>query len=113
MPDFTAAWPDDADGGVFRNLAANEFDFSARHSVDYNVDFVSWPPATAALEWLRAHYGDISLYAPTEDMGGYVQFQVFGRLTYEGATSTQRRVSTAMAPFGGACESWGVMHNVA
>ncbi|RYE01192.1 MAG: ribonuclease E inhibitor RraB [Sphingobacteriales bacterium] len=113
MPHFSADWPDDADGGVFRNLAADSFDFSVPRSVDYNVDFESWPPAAAALDWLRGQYGEISVYGPTEDMDGYVQFQVLDRLTYEGVTSIQRRVSAAMEPFGGACESWGVMHNAA
>jgi len=45
MAEFTDDWPDDADGGVFRNLAANAFDFSKQYSVDYNVDFDSWPPS--------------------------------------------------------------------
>ena len=113
MPGITADWPDDADGGVFRNLAADGFDFSVPHSVDYNVDFGSWPPPAAALEWLRAQYGGLGLYPPGDDMGGYVEFKVLGPLTYEGVTSTQRRVSGAMEPFGGVCESWGVMHNAA
>lgn len=113
MAHFTADWPDDADGGVFRNLAADNFDFSAQHSVDYNVDFESWPPPAVALEWLQTHYGELGLCPPNEDMNGYVQFQILGRLTYEGVTSTQRRVSVAMEPFGGVCESWGVMHNAA
>jgi len=113
MPHISADWPDDADGGVFRNLAADNFDFSALHSVDYNVDFESWPPPAAALQWLQDQYGEIGLFSPTEDMNGYVEFQVLGRLTYEGVTSIQRRVSAAMEPFGGVCESWGVMHNAA
>ena len=113
MTQLNADWPDDADGGVFRNLAADDFDFSVQHVVDYNVDFEIWPPPAVALEWLHAHFGELELYAPSEDMGGYVQFQMLGRLTYEVVTSTQRRVSTAMAPFGGVCESWGVMHNAA
>jgi len=39
-----------------------------------------------------------------------VQFQVVGVVTYPGVTSIQRHVSAAMQPFGGMCESWGVMH---
>lgn len=111
MPSFTADWPDDADGGVFRNLASAGFDFSAQHSVDYNVDFEHWPPANAAIDWLREHFGNVQLHPPSGSMDGYVEFQIVGRLTYEGVTSTQRQVSTAMRPFGGACESWGVMHS--
>lgn len=111
MPSISADRQDDADGGVFRNLAADGFDFSVPHSVDYNVDFKSWPPPAAALEWLRTQFGELGLYPPDEDMGGYVEFKVVERLTYEGVTSTQRRVAVAMEPFGGICESWGVMHN--
>jgi hypothetical protein len=59
MRDFVADWPDDADGGVFRRLAAVGFDFSQDWSVDYNVDFESWPPAEAALELRGTAYGDL------------------------------------------------------
>jgi hypothetical protein len=110
MSSISADWPDDADGGVFRNLAAEGFDFSIHHTIDYNVDFDSWPPPAAALEWLRIQFGQLGLYPPDDDMDGYVEFRVVGRLTYEAVTSTQRRVSAAMEPFGGVCESWGVMH---
>jgi hypothetical protein len=113
MPDFNADWPDDADGGVFRNLASEGFDFSAPHSVDYNIDFESWPPPAAALEWLHAEFGELRIFPPDDEMNGYVEFKVVGPLTYEGVTSMQRRVSAAMESFGGVCESWGVMHNAA
>jgi len=110
MPELNADWPDDADGGVFRNLAADDFDFSKPHSVDYNVDFENWPPPTAALDLLRDMYGKLDLYPPGENMAGYVQFQILGPVTYEGVTSVQRRVSAVMDSFGGVCESWGVMN---
>lgn len=110
MKDFLADWPDDADGGVFRRLAEAGFDFSQEWSVDYNVDFEDWPPAKEALEWLRSAYGRLSLYPLDAHGAGYVQFQVVGPVTYESVTSIQRRVSAAMLPFGGVCESWGVMH---
>lgn len=109
MGEKAAEWPDDADGDVFRRLARAGFDFSRDWSVDYNVDFEMWPPAAAALELLRATFAHVSLCPPDEHGAGYVQLQVFGPVTYEGVTSTQRQVSAAMQPFGGACESWGVM----
>ncbi|MBK8212191.1 MAG: ribonuclease E inhibitor RraB [Myxococcales bacterium] len=104
-----ALWPNDADGDVFRRLVNAGFDFSRDWSVDYNVDFEVWPPAAAALELLRSRYGHIDLYPPDEHGTGYVQFQIVGPVTYEGVTSTQRQVGAAMRPFGGVCESWGVM----
>ena len=110
MQTITAEWPDDADGGVFRRLASDNFDFSASHTVDYSVDFENWPPPSAALDWLQTNYGPLGLYPPDDGGLGYVQFQVLGQITYEGVTVTQRRVSAAMEPHGGVCESWGVMH---
>jgi hypothetical protein len=110
MTEFNANWPDDADGDVFRRLAAIEFDFAKIWSVDYNVDFESWPPSVPALELLRSMYGEFAVFPPDQSDIGYVQFQIVGPVTYEGVTSVQRRTSSAMHPFGGVCESWGVMH---
>ena len=107
---FTADWPNDADGGVFHKLATAGFDFSKCWPVDYNVDFESWPPSGAAVELLRSMYGKLGVYPPEHGDVGYVQFQVVGLVTYEGVTSVQRRTSAVMQPFGGVCESWGVMH---
>ncbi|WP_055853953.1 MULTISPECIES: ribonuclease E inhibitor RraB [Xanthomonas] len=104
------SWPDDADGDVFRRLEADGFDFSKPYAVDYNVDFESWPPAPLALEVLRSQYGGIEVIEPDEDGDGYVLFQVIGPVTYAGVISVQRRTSSTMQPFGGICESWGVMH---
>jgi hypothetical protein len=111
MPTLAAQWPDDADGDVFRRLAAHSFDFSRPYAVDYNVDFKCWPPARAALDLLDARHGPIRVFEPGEHGDGYVQFQLHGPLTYEGVISVQRAVSVAMAPFGGVCESWGVMQD--
>jgi hypothetical protein len=86
MTDFTADWPEGADGDVFRRLAAAGFEFTKAWPVEYNVDFESWPPPEAALEQLRALYGEVLLYPPDEEGGGYVLFQVVGPLTYEGVS---------------------------
>jgi len=110
MTNFTANWPDDADGGVFRKLAAAGFEFGKTWAVDYNVDFEAWPPPDAALELLRSMYGALAMYPPDQGDIGYVQFQIIGPVTYERVTSIQRHASSAMQPFGGVCESWGVMH---
>jgi hypothetical protein len=104
-------WPDDADGDVFRRLMDHGFDFSKSHTVDYNVDFDSWPPSQAALATLRSMFGALSVVDPDDDDTGYVQFQIHGPLTYEAVTDTQRRVTAAMSQFGGVCESWGVLQD--
>ena len=110
MTNIAADWPDDSDGGVFRNLATAGFEFGKSWSVDYNVDFETWPPPAPALELLRSMYGELALYPPGGDDPGYVQFQIVGPVTYERVTSTQRHASSAMQPYGGVCESWGVLH---
>ena len=99
-------WADDADGDVFRRLVEGGFDFSRSYAVDFNVDFASWPPPQEAIDVLRSMYGEITVYAPDHD----VSFKVEGKVSYEGVTSVQRRTTAAMAKFGGACESWGVLH---
>ena len=111
MSTLSADWPDDADGDVFRRLYEHRFDFSRPYSVDYNVDFSNWPPEQDAVAWLESTYGRVTLHPPTEGFGGYAQFQVDGPVTYEGVTSTQRRVTGALESLGGICESWGVMQD--
>ena len=108
MKELTPDWPDDADGGVFRRLAEHHFDFSKSHTVDYNIDFINWPPPQQALALLESMYGSVALYEPDEHGDGFAQFRVHGRVTYEGVVSVQRSASNAMRPFGGICESWGV-----
>ena len=104
------SWPNDADGDVFRRLEENGFEFSKAYAVDYNVEFNSWPPAEEALELLRNQFGKIEVCDPDGEGEGYVLFQVTGPVSYEGVTSVQRRVSASLKPFGGTCESWGVLH---
>ena len=111
MTVLTTDWPNDADGDVFRRLVEHRFDFSKSYSVDYNVDFSDWPPDRAAIAWLDAAYGSLTLHPPKEDFGGYAQFKVHGPVNYESVTKIQRKVTIAMEPFGGICESWGVMQD--
>ena len=105
------SWPNNADGDVFRRLEEDGFDFLQPHSVDFNVDFDSWPPPQHAVELLRSMYGAICLFPPDEDSSGWAQFQIHGLVSYEVVTSVQRNTTKAMLPFGGVCESWGVMQS--
>ena len=109
MIDFTEDWPNGADGDVFRRFLANGFNFSATYSVDYNIDFDSWPPPALAISKLESMYGSVTVHPPEDGLDGYAEFHVCGPVTYEGVTSVQRNASAAMEPFGGVCDSWGVM----
>ncbi len=89
MTSLTEDWPDDADGGVFRRLVEHGFDFSKPHSVDYNVDFESWPPVQVAIELLESLYGPVTLYDPDEHGDGYIQFQIHDRIWTQVRSSTK------------------------
>jgi hypothetical protein len=95
------SWPNDADGDVFRRLEANSFDFRQPHTIDFNIDFESWPPATDAIQLLRSMYGAVELFPPDASGPGYAQFQVLSPVSYELVTSVQRKATAAMVPFGG------------
>jgi hypothetical protein len=102
------SWPNDADGDVLRKLYEGGFDFGQVHKIDFNIDFRSWPPAELAIDFLRKEFGAIEICEPTNDFNGYISFQVTERVTYEGVTSMQRRLTREMQPYGGVCDSWGV-----
>ena len=104
------SWPRDADGDVLRRLQASGFDFDSEHRIDFNVDFESWPPPVTFLEQLRATYPDALVVNPDQNGNGYVTFVVWSRVTYQLVTFVQQSVSQLAGPFGGVCESWGVLH---
>lgn len=103
-------WPQDADGDVFRRLEADNFNFEAIHHIDFNIDFDEWPPAPKLIDHLRALYPRLEIIESDENGSGYVQFVVESKLTYELVMFVQSSVSELAAPYGGICESWGVMH---
>ena len=103
-------WPSDADGDVLRRLEADGFDFDQTCVIDFNVDFQSWPPSPEALLALRGRFGSVELIEAEDSAHSCVQFRVQACVSYEVVTFTQRNASALMAPFGGVCESWGVMH---
>jgi len=101
--------PQDADGDAFRRLEADGFDFEPIHEIDFNIDFETWPPARELLNLLAMQYPNIRAIEPSDDGPGYVQFAVEAKLTYELVLFIQASISELVAPFGGVCESWGVM----
>lgn len=107
------SWPNDADGDVFRRLESDGFDFTKSYMVDFNVDFDNWPPTQEAIDRLKSLVGEFQIFEPNEEFDGYLLFQVLMKLNYEKVSLIQQKVSEAMAPFGGVCESWGVLSDKA
>ena len=102
-------WPEDADGDVLRRIDERGFDFSKPHTIDFNIDFADWPPATEAIAIVRRRYPEAVVYEPQDGYPGYILFQVCDLVSYELVIRIQREVSALVAPFDGCCESWGVM----
>ena len=102
-------FPADADGDVLRRMSANGFDFSAPTRIDFNVDFDDWPPSEELVVELGKTFSEVKVHEPGE-YSGYISFVVTALVTYELVMSIQRSVSELAAPFGGICESWGVLH---
>lgn len=103
-------WPQDADGDVLRHLAQTGFDFNMPHRIEFEIDFDSWPPPAALLQLLHEQYSQVEVIEPDEEDDGYILFAVDAKLTYELVAFVQDTVSGLAAPFGGVCESWGVLH---
>jgi hypothetical protein len=102
-------FPDDADGDVLRRLDESGFDFSKSTTIDFNVDFNSWPPHPVAISRLKEYAGAVEIYEPDEEYSGYVLFHIHQILSYELVVDTQKSVTALMAEYGGVCESWGVL----
>tara|TARA_Y100001949_G_scaffold77610_1_gene65681 strand:+ start:3121 stop:3438 length:318 start_codon:yes stop_codon:yes gene_type:complete len=103
-------FPDDADGDVLKRLDESGFDFSKPTTIDFNVDFDSWPPHTNAISKLREFAGAIQIYEPDGEYNGYILFNIHQPLSYELVIDTQAKVTNLVAEYGGVCESWGVLH---
>jgi Regulator of ribonuclease activity B len=104
-------WPADADGNVLRKMQERGFDFSKKYVIDFNVDFDEWPPSKTAVAVLSREHPSTRLHEPIVEDRGYIQFQIFAPLTYDLVINTQSYVTELVAPYGGYCESWGVLHD--
>jgi hypothetical protein len=91
-------------------MATGGFDFNAPCIIEFNVDVARWPPPSELVSLLKDQYPSLRLYEPYEGGQGYIQFVVQAKLTYELVAFVQESVSHLAAPFGGVCESWGVLH---
>lgn len=103
-------WPDDADGDVLRRMQANGFDFSKPAVIDFDVDFASWPPSAEAMMVIQRTFRQVDAYNLEADSDGYIEIKVFAFVTYDLVMSMQSSISAITGPFGGKCQSWGVLH---
>ena len=107
-------WPNDPDGDVLRRLQAEGFDFSREHTIDFNIDFNSWPLSPEATAAVTEAYQSCEIVQPDEEDTrngkdtGYVQFQIVAKLTYELVIGVQEEATEKAKPFDGWCEPWGV-----
>lgn len=110
IPMQPSTWPNDADGDVFRKLHAKGFDFSQPYTIDFNIDFNSWPPSAEAMSAIMMKFPEAKVYEDDDGQNGYVLFKITAPLTYELVMNTQAKASALAAPYNGRCESWGVLH---
>ena len=62
------------------------------------------------VENLRKQFLNVKVFEPDEHGNGDIQIVVNELLTYELVMFMQSSVSELAAPFGGVCESWGILH---
>lgn len=103
-------FPDDADGDVLRRLDESGFDFSVPVTIEFNVDFDSWPPHPDAISKLKEFVDAVEIYEPDGEYSGYILFNTHQILSYELVTDTQEKITTLIVEYGGICESWGVLN---
>ena len=110
-------WPNDADGEVFEKLESDGFNFNIEHSIDFNIDFDSWPLSVEALKAFESWYPNCEFIDPDEedikngDTSGYILFTITNKLTYNFVLETQQKATNRAKKYGGWCASWGLVSN--
>lgn len=99
------SWPETADGDVFRSLEESGFDFSGEAMVDFNVDIPNPDAMPDAIDAALELYPDAAIGEEDD----YFVVQLSTRLTYDFVIEVQQKLTAAAAPFGGKCDSWGVL----
>ncbi|MBE0368162.1 ribonuclease E inhibitor RraB [Pseudoalteromonas aurantia] len=109
------SWPTDSDADVLRLLEERNFDFSAVHDVEFNIDFESWPLSQDQRAVILELLPNASFVDPDEDSieegdeSGYVSVTVKSKVTYEFIVQEQKRFGGLFSNLGGFCNSWGVL----
>jgi len=60
---------------------------------------------------LQDKYPAIQIINPDDEYDGYITFKIFDELTYYLVMSIQKDISELVKPYGGICESWGVLQD--
>ena len=102
-------FPDDVDGDVLRRMEESGMQFDVEHVVDFNIDLDNWPPNPELLTRLADRYGPTEVFEPDGEFDGYIQVQLTRLVTHDLVVRTQQEATAIAAPFGGICESWGVL----
>ncbi len=98
------SWPDDAEGAVLRRLQSAGFDFERPVWIDFNVAFAD-AASDLALRALSENLPEAMLTIFADE----ILVRVESRLTYPFVVAMQERLSSVARPYGGACNTWGVL----
>jgi len=123
-------WPDTKDGKLFKRLERQGVNFSKPHYIEFNVDFEHWPPPLTVITQLKSKFGNVNVFEPTyieegqeqslegldqsqegldQPQEGYIALKTFTKVTYEFVITTQQEITDAMRPYGGYCNTWGIL----
>ena len=95
-------WPQDPHGDGLRRLRANGFDFSKPVVIDFKVYFEAWPAHPEAMLRLTREYTSVSSCGTDDEVGGFLEFQVYALLTYDLVTNTMSYVTESSCRLTGA-----------
>jgi uncharacterized protein YajQ (UPF0234 family) len=99
--------PSDADGDVLRRLKESGFSFDQEVEIDFNIDFETWPPHKDTMKTLKTKLKDVHI-SIQED---HIQVTIKDYLTYELVIDLQKILTELAEPYGGYCNSWGLLWN--
>jgi len=108
-------WPDDEDGDLFRMLEGKGFNFDKEVKIDFEIDFDHWPLSKEEIDAITRCYPGCEFNDPDEEdiaegeVNGTVNLQIISKVTYEFIVKTQEEITRKVKPYGGLCESWGVL----
>jgi len=99
-------WPNDADGDILRKLLSNGFDFTEKYKIDFCIDFNNWPQPDGVKSVLYEYFTNLKVFEHEKYMLGVIH----DYLTYDLVIKVQGEVTNLISNYGGACDSWGVLH---